>query len=183
MPNSPSQICSTGDKSGDQAGQGRVVTVRRPSYDTFSATAPHTITPPVGAMCRCKAKAGLRRSQRGLHTRKRLSSLLRLNLDSSLKTTWFHSTAVQFPHAWHLSKRRRRWMIVKGSTRNDRMIPNNFQSGAFVWFEKTQGSLVKVLPVPGWRPLKQLAIRVHFLRCGGLLDDWSVEGVMSLVFV
>ncbi|GFV68622.1 uncharacterized protein TNCV_2274851 [Trichonephila clavipes] len=31
--------------------------------------------------------------------------------------------------------------------------------------------------------MKQLAVRVHFLRCGGLLDDWSVEGVLSLVFV
>ncbi|GFV74767.1 uncharacterized protein TNCV_1040051 [Trichonephila clavipes] len=50
----------------------------------------------------------------------RLSSLLRLNLDSSLKTTWFHSAAVQFPDAWHHSKRRPRWVGVKGSTRNGR---------------------------------------------------------------
>ncbi|GFW44134.1 hypothetical protein TNCV_3854951 [Trichonephila clavipes] len=41
------------------------------------AMAPHTITPAVGAVRRCKAKAGLRRSPRGLHTRTRLSSLLR----------------------------------------------------------------------------------------------------------
>ncbi|GFU71812.1 hypothetical protein TNCV_4487971 [Trichonephila clavipes] len=33
---------------------------------------------------------------------------------------------------------------------------------------------MKVLPVPGWRPMKHLAVRVHFLQCGGLLDDWSV---------
>ncbi|GFW51668.1 uncharacterized protein TNCV_1186001 [Trichonephila clavipes] len=79
---------------------------------------PHTITPAVGAVCRCKAKAGLRRSPRGLHTRTRLSSLLRLNLDPSLKTTWFHSTAVQFPRARHHSKRRPRWVRVKGSPRN-----------------------------------------------------------------
>ncbi|GFY20137.1 uncharacterized protein TNCV_2148301 [Trichonephila clavipes] len=75
--------------------------------------APHTITPAVGVVCRCKAKAGLRRSPWGLHTRTRLSSLLRLNLDSSLKTTWFHSAAVQFPRARHHSKRR-----IKGSSRN-----------------------------------------------------------------
>ncbi|GFS79951.1 uncharacterized protein TNCV_750931 [Trichonephila clavipes] len=80
--------------------------------------APHTITPAVGAVCRCKAKAGLTRSPRGIYTRTRLSSLLRLNLDSSLKTTWFHSTAVQFSRAWPHSKRRRRWVGVKGSTRN-----------------------------------------------------------------
>ncbi|GFT03023.1 uncharacterized protein TNCV_1361121 [Trichonephila clavipes] len=47
--------------------------------------APHTITPAEGAVCHCKAKAGLRRSQQGLHTRTRLSSLLRLNLNSLFK--------------------------------------------------------------------------------------------------
>ncbi|GFV34606.1 uncharacterized protein TNCV_1449121 [Trichonephila clavipes] len=85
--------------------------------------APHTITPAVGAVCRCKTKAGLRRSPRGLYTRTRLSSLLRLNLDSSIKTTWFHSTAVLFPRAWHQSKRRRRWVGVKGSTCNGHRNP------------------------------------------------------------
>ncbi|GFW09730.1 uncharacterized protein TNCV_867931 [Trichonephila clavipes] len=85
--------------------------------------APHTITLAVGTVCRCKAKAGLRRSPRGLHTQTQLSSLLRLNLDSSLKTTWFHSAAVQFPRARHPSKQRRRWVGVKGSTRNGRRDP------------------------------------------------------------
>ncbi|GFY02771.1 uncharacterized protein TNCV_3506511 [Trichonephila clavipes] len=59
----------------------------------------YTIKPAVGAVCRCKEKAGLRRSLRCLHTRTRLSSLLRLNL--SLKSTGFHSAAVQLPLAWH----------------------------------------------------------------------------------
>ncbi|GFT03852.1 uncharacterized protein TNCV_1730421 [Trichonephila clavipes] len=85
--------------------------------------APHTITPAVGVVCRCKAKAGLRRSPRGLHTQTQLSSLLRLNLDSSLKTTLFHSVAVQFPRARYHSKRRRRWVGIKGSTRNGRRNP------------------------------------------------------------
>ncbi|GFX72918.1 uncharacterized protein TNCV_1698151 [Trichonephila clavipes] len=31
--------------------------------------APHTITPAVGAVCHCKANAGLRCSPQGLHTR------------------------------------------------------------------------------------------------------------------
>ncbi|GFX87372.1 uncharacterized protein TNCV_3369421 [Trichonephila clavipes] len=84
---------------------------------------PHTITPAVGAVCRCKAKAGMRRSPRGLHTQTRLSSLLILNLDSSLKTTWFHSTAVQFPHARHHSKRRRRLVGVKDGPCNGRRDP------------------------------------------------------------
>ncbi|GFT12086.1 uncharacterized protein TNCV_726701 [Trichonephila clavipes] len=37
--------------------------------------------------------------------------------------TWFHSAAVQFPRAWHHSKRRHRWVGVKGSTRNRRRDP------------------------------------------------------------
>ncbi|GFY18221.1 uncharacterized protein TNCV_2046271 [Trichonephila clavipes] len=85
--------------------------------------APHTNTPAVGVVCRCKAQAGLRRSPRSLHTRTRLSSLLRLNLDSSLKSTWFHSSTVQFPCARHHSKRRHRWVGVKGSTRNGHRDP------------------------------------------------------------
>ncbi|GFV35325.1 uncharacterized protein TNCV_3203571 [Trichonephila clavipes] len=79
---------------------------------------PHTITPAVGVVCRCKAKTRLRRSPRGLHTRTRLLSLLRLNLDTSLKMTWLGSAAVKFPRARHHSKRRRRWVGVMGSTRN-----------------------------------------------------------------
>ncbi|GFX39701.1 e3 ubiquitin-protein ligase RNF13 [Trichonephila clavipes] len=141
--------------------------------------APHTITPAVGAVYRCKAKAGLRHSPRGLHTRTRLSSLLRLNLDSSLKTTWFHSAAVQFPRcSAPLQTEASRAAQVMGAA-----ITNVLPPGAFVWFEKTQVPLVKMLPVSGWRPMKRLAVRVHFLQCGGLLHDWSVEGVLSLVFV
>ncbi|GFW80477.1 uncharacterized protein TNCV_2415791 [Trichonephila clavipes] len=36
---------------------------------------------------------------------------------------WFHSAAVQFPRARHHSKRMRRWMGVKGSTRNGHRDP------------------------------------------------------------
>ncbi|GFX35107.1 uncharacterized protein TNCV_2330471 [Trichonephila clavipes] len=82
--------------------------------------APHTITPDE---CLCKEKAGLRRSPQVLHTRTRLPSLLRLNLDSSLKMTWFHSPVVQFPRARHHSKRWRRWVGIKGSTRNGCRYP------------------------------------------------------------
>ncbi|GFT36277.1 uncharacterized protein TNCV_3464501 [Trichonephila clavipes] len=85
--------------------------------------APHAITPAVGAVCHCKENLGLRRSPRGLHTRTRLSSLLRLNLDSSPKAIWFHSAAVQIPRAWLHSKCRRRWVGVKGSTRNGHHDP------------------------------------------------------------
>ncbi|GFW10728.1 uncharacterized protein TNCV_4918471 [Trichonephila clavipes] len=63
------------------------------------------------------------------------------------------------------------------------VIPNVIQPGAFVWFQKTQRPLMKVIPVPGWRPMKQLAVRLHFLRCGCLLVDWSEEGILSPVFM
>ncbi|GFW69793.1 uncharacterized protein TNCV_1884371 [Trichonephila clavipes] len=89
---------------------------------------PYTFTPAVGAVCRCKAKAGLRRSPPGLHIRTRLSSLLRLKLNSLLKTTWFHSAVIKFPRAWHHSKRRHTWVGVKGSTRNGRRDPKCFSA-------------------------------------------------------
>ncbi|GFV50108.1 uncharacterized protein TNCV_3646101 [Trichonephila clavipes] len=41
----------------------------------------------------------------------------------SLKTTWFHSAAVQFPRVRHHSKRRPRWVGVKGSPRNGHRDP------------------------------------------------------------
>ncbi|GFX00151.1 uncharacterized protein TNCV_296401 [Trichonephila clavipes] len=63
------------------------------------------------------------------------------------------------------------------------VIANFLQPRAFVWFEKTQGTPVKALTVPGWWPMKLLAVRAHFLRCGCRLDDLSFEGVLSLVFV
>ncbi|GFX39697.1 uncharacterized protein TNCV_2104411 [Trichonephila clavipes] len=78
--------------------------------------APHIITHGVGAVCRCKAKAGSRRSPRGLHTLTQLPLLLKLDLDSSLKTTWSHSVADQYLH----SKRRRWWLGTIGSVRNGR---------------------------------------------------------------
>ncbi|GFV85524.1 hypothetical protein TNCV_3773481 [Trichonephila clavipes] len=65
---------------------------RKGSDRVLQAIAPNTIIPVVEAVRHCKVKAGLRHSPQGLHTRTRLSSL-RLNLDSSLKMTWYHSAA------------------------------------------------------------------------------------------
>ncbi|GFX00945.1 n-acetyltransferase domain-containing protein [Trichonephila clavipes] len=53
--------------------------------------------------------------------------MLRLNLDSFQKTTWFHSAAVQFTRAHHQSKRWHRWVGVKGIThigRHDAKCPS-----------------------------------------------------------
>ncbi|GFX15925.1 hypothetical protein TNCV_522321 [Trichonephila clavipes] len=83
---------------------------------------------------------------------------------------------IQFPRVWYHSKRRRQWVGIKGIAHNGHRDPKCPSASAFVWFEKTQGPLVKVLTVPEWRPMKQLAVRVHFLRYGGLLDDWTEPG-------
>ncbi|GFV53205.1 hypothetical protein TNCV_1065641 [Trichonephila clavipes] len=70
------------------------------------------------------------------------------------------------------SKRRCRWVGVKGSTLNRRRDPKCPSARCLRMVqEHTGGPSEKVLPVPGWRPMKQLAVRMHFLRCGGLLDD------------
>ncbi|GFV94808.1 e3 ubiquitin-protein ligase RNF13 [Trichonephila clavipes] len=90
---------------------------------------PHAITLAVGAVCHCKANAGLRRSPRGLYTRTRLSSPLRLNLDSSPKTTWFHSAVVQFPPTPNGGVD---GSESKASHAMGAAIPNVLQPGAFV---------------------------------------------------
>ncbi|GFX60733.1 uncharacterized protein TNCV_4977091 [Trichonephila clavipes] len=122
-----------------------------------------------GSGCRYKVKAGLRCSPRGLRTRTRLSSLMRLNLDSSLKTTLFHSAAVQFPRAQHQSKRSCRWVVVKGSKRKGRRDPKCPSIMRLRMVRVDTGSPNEGDPVPGWWPMKQLAVRMHFLRYGGLL--------------
>ncbi|GFW88258.1 uncharacterized protein TNCV_820151 [Trichonephila clavipes] len=131
---------------------------------------PHTIIPAVGAVCHCKAMAGLRRP------RIRLSSLLRLNLYSSLKKTWFHSAAVQFPRARHHSKRRHRWVGVKGtlnghrspkcpSARRLRMVredtgaPNEGATCAWLAADEAIGCTCAFLTM--WRSSRRLVCRGH----------------------
>ncbi|GFW58992.1 hypothetical protein TNCV_2830981 [Trichonephila clavipes] len=116
----------------------------------LKAMIPHTTTPAVGTVCRCKANAGLRRSPRG-------SSYLVLG------TT---------PNGG-----------VKGSTRNGHCDCKCPSARHLCIVRDDTGPLVKELPFSGWWPMNLLAVRVHFLRCSGLLYDWSVKGVLSLVFV
>ncbi|GFV78342.1 uncharacterized protein TNCV_95021 [Trichonephila clavipes] len=59
----------------------------------------HAITP---AVCRFK-----------------VPSLLKLNLDLLLETTWLHSVAVQTRRKRQHTKKKRRWVGVIGSTRNE----------------------------------------------------------------
>ncbi|GFW76336.1 uncharacterized protein TNCV_1581151 [Trichonephila clavipes] len=81
---------------------------------------PHTITPPVEVVCRCKSKAGLRRSPASIPQQS--SFLMRGTTSNGGIDGWVSREA-------HLM----------GAA-----IPNVLQPGAFVWFEKTQGPPVKV---------------------------------------
>ncbi|GFW22705.1 hypothetical protein TNCV_2765171 [Trichonephila clavipes] len=65
----------------------------------------------------------------------------------------FHSSPVS------LCPAPRRWVVSSAVHVMVIAIPNVLQAGAFVWFKEP---LVKVLPVPGWQPMKQLVVRVHF---------------------
>ncbi|GFY11404.1 uncharacterized protein TNCV_3182461 [Trichonephila clavipes] len=96
--------------------------------------ASHIITPVVGVVCRSKAKAGLRRSPR-------FSFLVSGTHPNGGGDGWASRAA----HVMCTS------------------IPNVLQPGTLVWFEKTQGFQMKVLPVPGGRQMKQLALSA-FLR-------------------
>ncbi|GFU57317.1 uncharacterized protein TNCV_3635031 [Trichonephila clavipes] len=141
----PGSRCMNGNKSGCRVSWAYRWAVMVPGINTrgdrvLKAIAPHTITPAVGAVCRCKAKTGLKRSPRGLHTRTRLSSLLRLNLDSSLKTTRFHSAPVQFPRVRHCSERRRRLVGVKGSTRKGHRDPKRHSARHRRMFQEDTGA-------------------------------------------
>ncbi|GFU39314.1 uncharacterized protein TNCV_3811561 [Trichonephila clavipes] len=106
---------------------------------------------------------------------------------ASLKTTWFHSTVVQFPRspnglscssyfpALHHSKWKRQWVGVKRSTRNRRsdpkcpsarplrMIqedtgaPNEGATCAWMAAEETVGCMRAFLTM--WRPSRRLVCR------------------------
>ncbi|GFU18442.1 uncharacterized protein TNCV_1981171 [Trichonephila clavipes] len=136
----PESRCMSGNRCGRRMSWTYRWAVMIPRDSVLQAMVPHTITPAVGVVCRCKAKARLKRPPR-----------------------------VQFPPARHHSKRRRRWVGVKGRSRNEHRDPKCPSARRL---RMVREDLVKVLPV-----------RLHFLRCGGLLDDWSVEGVRSLVFM
>ncbi|GFW94412.1 uncharacterized protein TNCV_2701331 [Trichonephila clavipes] len=145
--------------------------------------APHTITPAVGEMCPCKATTGLGRSTRDLHARTRLSSLLRLNLDSSLKTTWLHSAAVQFSRPWHYFERRRRWVVVKGSKRNGSRDPIRPSARCLRMVRKDTGAPSEGATCAWVAADEAVGCMRAFLKWGGFLDDWFVEGVLSMVYV
>ncbi|GFV14963.1 hypothetical protein TNCV_4012111 [Trichonephila clavipes] len=73
---------------------------------------------------------------------------------------------VQFPRVWHHSKRRCRWMGVKGSTRNESRDPKCPSARRLRRVREDTEALVKVLHVPGCLPMKQLAIAETGHRLG-----------------
>ncbi|GFW88750.1 uncharacterized protein TNCV_4972431 [Trichonephila clavipes] len=88
----------------------------------------------------------------------------------------------QFPRVWHHSKRWRQWAGVKGgTTRNGHSDPKCPSARHLrMVLEDTVGP--REGATCAWMVADE-AVGLHFLRCGGLLDDWSVECVLSLVFV
>ncbi|GFU72736.1 uncharacterized protein TNCV_194231 [Trichonephila clavipes] len=145
---------------------------------------PLTITPAVGAVSLCKTKAGLRRSPCCLHTRTRLLSLLRLNLDSSLKTTWFHFTAVQFPHVRHHFKRRCRWVGVNVSTRNGCRDPKCPSAKRLSMVQEDIEAPSSEGDICAWIVADEaIGCTRAFFTMWRSSRDCFVEGVLSMVFV
>ncbi|GFW91203.1 uncharacterized protein TNCV_3301791 [Trichonephila clavipes] len=120
----------------------------------------HTITPAVGAVCRCKAKAGLRCSPRRLLTRTRIVITAEIKSGFVAKDDLVSFLGNQVSSCVADSKRRCRWAGVKDNTRIGCRDPECPSARRLHMVREDTG---KVLSVPGWWPMKQLAVRVHFL--------------------
>ncbi|GFX20865.1 transposable element Tcb1 transposase [Trichonephila clavipes] len=94
-----------------------------------------------------------------------------------MKTPWFHSAAIQFPRVRHHEMRR--WMGVKGSTRDGCHDPKCPSARRFRMVREDTGASSEGA-TGAWMAADEAVVCTHFLRCGGLLDDWSVEGFLSL---
>ncbi|GFW06616.1 uncharacterized protein TNCV_2189491 [Trichonephila clavipes] len=138
--------------------------------------APHTITSAVGAQCHWKVKAGLRRSPRGFHTR--LSSLLRLNVDSSLKR---RPGSIPLQSSF-LVRGTTPNGGVKGSTRNGRLDPKCPSARRLRMVQDT-GAPNEGVTCAWMAADEAVGCTRVFLTKWRCLDDWSAEGVLSLVFV
>ncbi|GFV35507.1 uncharacterized protein TNCV_3205381 [Trichonephila clavipes] len=64
---------------------------------------------------------------------------------------------------------------VKGSTSNGRRDHKCPSARRLHMVREDTGALNEGATC-AW-PMEQLAVRMHFLRCGGLLDDWSEPGL------
>ncbi|GFV45483.1 hypothetical protein TNCV_5124291 [Trichonephila clavipes] len=104
--------------------------------------APYTITPAMGAVCRCKQMQGLRHSPRGFPHTNTIVITTEIESGSVVKDDLvpFRYSPV-FSCAAPLQMEASRTAHVMGTA-----IPNVLQPSAFVWFEKTQGA-----PSGTWR--------------------------------
>ncbi|GFU36296.1 uncharacterized protein TNCV_559331 [Trichonephila clavipes] len=86
----------------------------------------------------------------------------------------------EFPRAWHHSKLRCRWVRVKGSTRNGRRDTKCPSARSLRMVREDTET-------PSEGATCALMVTEEAVGCTHafltMIDDWSVEGVLSLVFV
>ncbi|GFU00269.1 uncharacterized protein TNCV_802211 [Trichonephila clavipes] len=97
--------------------------------------------------------------------------------------TWFLSAAVQFPRARHHFKRRRQCVGVKGSTCNGHRDPECPSVKRLRMVREDTEAPSEGANCAWMLTAEAVGCTRAFLRCGGICDDWSVEGVLSLSFV
>ncbi|GFW75646.1 uncharacterized protein TNCV_4428291 [Trichonephila clavipes] len=140
--------------------------------------ASHTITPAVGVMCRCKAKAVLRRSQ---HTN---TIVITVGIESGFVAkddlVPFRCNPVSScvaPLQMEASMGGCQRQHTKWAPRSQMSFSQAPSYGSRRHRGPSEGATC------AWMAADEAVGCTHFLRCGGLLDDWSVEGALSLVFV
>ncbi|GFW43173.1 hypothetical protein TNCV_1349371 [Trichonephila clavipes] len=90
------------------------------------------------------------------------------------RSSIYGDVMIQFLRARHHSKPRHRWVGVKGRTHNGRRDPKCPTARRFrLVREDTDVSNERCCACMEADEAR-VAVRVHFLRCGGLLHDWSV---------
>ncbi|GFV99838.1 hypothetical protein TNCV_5081981 [Trichonephila clavipes] len=89
---------------------------------------------------------------------------------------------IQFSRVRHHSKRGHRWVGVQSIPHKERRDPQCSSSKRLRVVCKDTGSPSKGATYT-WMVDDEAAVRVHFLRCVGLLNDWPAKGVLSLVIV
>ncbi|GFW40809.1 hypothetical protein TNCV_4368571 [Trichonephila clavipes] len=139
MPNSPSQMISDtiGDKYGDQAGQGSVVTVWRHSCDTLAAMTLHKLWERFVAVGRIEAFTTW-----SPHTNTIvITAEIEPEFVAKDDLIPFRYRTDQFPRVRHHSKWGRRWKGVKSSTRNRCRDPKCSSARHFRMVREDTGAL------------------------------------------
>ncbi|GFW40775.1 uncharacterized protein TNCV_4368231 [Trichonephila clavipes] len=93
------------------------------------------------------------------------------------------ATSHKFPRVWRNSKWMRRWDCVNGSTCNGRRDPKFPSARCRRMVREDTGTSYEGATCALMAADEAVGCMRAFLRCGGLLDDWSAEGLLSLGFV